>query len=191
VEISAAVLKFLLKLEKRTLMIVGAAVLVAVLWGVHIGLSWLHRVNSATLSPATVGLTADNQTGADVYTVLNVTSLYPGASLYVGLTVANVGSSNFTYGMVSTASGDAKLAADVRIRVAEVPAGACSSSGFATGTSLGGETRGLSSPAITSRALQAGSSEYLCFHVRLPAGLPSSLQGDSAQATLNFTAQHS
>lgn len=190
-EISAAVVKFLLKLEKRTLMLVLTAVLVAVIWGVHAGLSWLHRVNSATFSPATVGLTVESQSGSDMYTVLNLTSLYPGASLYVGLTVANMGSGDFTYSMVSTPSGDGKLATDVRIGIAQVMAGSCNSGGFALGDELGGEASGLSNAAVSGRVLHAGTSEYLCFHVRLPAGLPSSLQGDSAQATLDFTAQHS
>jgi len=190
-DIFATVVKFLLKLPRRTLMLVGLGAVVVVLWGIHVGLSWLHRVNSASFSPTAVGLTADNQTGSDQYTALNLTSLYPGASLYVGLTVANLGTGDFTYSMVSTGSGDAKLAADVRIAVADVAAGACNSSGFATGVSLGGESPGLSGPAFSGRVLRSGTSEYLCFHVRLPAGLPSSLQGASAQATLNFTAQES
>jgi hypothetical protein len=191
VEISAAVVKFLLKLPKRTLMLAGAGVLVVILWGIHAGLGWLHRVNSASFSPAAVSLTVDNGTGSDEYTALNLTSLYPGASLYAGMTVANTGSGDFTYCMVSTASGDARLAADVRISVADVAAGACNSAGFAAGISLAGESRGLAGPSFSGRVLRAGTSEYLCFHVRLPAGLPSSLQGASAQATLNFTAQQS
>jgi hypothetical protein len=92
---------------------------------------------------------------------------------------------------VSTGSGDAKLSADVRVAIAAVTAGACNSSGFAVGVSLGGESRGLSGPAFSGRVLRSGTSEYLCFHVRLPVGLPSSLQGASAQATLNFTAKES
>ena len=184
-------MRFLLKLPRRALLLVGAVVIVALLWGVHLGLAWLHRVNSAAFSPATVGLTIDNQTGADQYTALNLTSVMPGASLYTGLTVANVGSSDFEYSMSTTASGDAKLASSVRISIAAVPAGGCGSSAFASGTALFREARGLPSASISGRLLAAGSSEYLCFHVRLPPGLPSSLQGDSAQATFNFTAQQS
>jgi hypothetical protein len=183
--------RFLLKLPRRTLLLSGVAFVVVILWGVHVGLGWLHRVNSASFTPATVTLTTNNETGADEYTALNLTNVIPGASLYTGLTVANTGSGDFRYSMSTTASGNAQLASSVRISIATVPAGACNSSAFSGGTVLFSEARGLPSASIGIRPLAAGSSEYLCFHVRLPLGVPNSLQGDSAQATFNFTAQQS
>jgi hypothetical protein len=183
--------RFLLKLPRRALLLSAGVLLVVVLWGVHVGLGWLHRVNSASFTPASVGLTVDSGTGADEYTALNLTSVIPGASLYAGLTVANTGSSDFRYSMSTTASGNATLASSVRISIAAVPAGGCNSSAFSSGTMLFSEARGLPSASIGAQPLAAGSSEYLCFHVQLPVGMPNSLQGDSAQATFNFTAQQS
>jgi hypothetical protein len=183
--------RFLLKLPRRALLLSGAVLVVVILWGVHMGLGWLHRVNSASFTLATVGLTVNNDAGSDEYTALNLTSVIPGASLYTGLTVANTGSSGFRYSMSTTASGNAQLASSVRISIAAVPVGGCNSSAFASGTVLFSEARGLPSASIGARLLSAGTSEYLCFHVRLPLGMPNSLQGDSAQATFNFTAQQS
>lgn len=142
-----------------------------------------------TVSPATVGLALNSPDDEEAYSALTLTSVQPGANAYVGVTVANTGSSDFWFAMSSTASGDGGLDSDARIGVAAVPAGGCTSSGYAAGTSLYRDTRGLSAASVRAQPLAAGDSEYLCFHIQLPLAVPKSVQGRSAQDTLDFTAE--
>jgi len=115
--------------------------------------------------------------------------MQPGADDYVGVTVANTGTTDFSFSMSSTPSGDGTLDRDLKIGVAVVPAGGCTSSGYAAGTPLYRDARGLSGATVRAQPLAAGDSEYLCFHVQLPMAVPQSILGRSAQDTLNFTAQ--
>jgi hypothetical protein len=170
-------------------MILGVAILVAIAWVAHVAFGMFRHVNSAALSNATVGLALNSPNGEDAYTDLSLSNVQPGADMYVGLTVANTGGSDFRYSMSSTASGDAKLARAVRIGIVVVASGGCGAAGYAAGVQVLRDAADLDRASIGVRALPASSSEYLCFHLRLPWGLPNSLQGQSAADTLNFTAQ--
>jgi hypothetical protein len=170
-------------------MILGVAILVAIAWVAHVAFGLFRHVNSVALSSATVGLALNRPNGADAYTDLSLSNVQPGADIYVGLTVANTGSSDFRYSMSSTPSGDAKLARGVRIGIAAVSSGDCGSAGYAAGTPVLRDTAGLARASVGERSLPASSSELLCFHLRLPWGLPTSLEGQAAADTLNFTAQ--
>jgi hypothetical protein len=174
---------------KQARLIIGIAFLAVIAWAVHVVLGYYHRYNSAAFSPGTVSLALNSPTGEAEYTALSLTGMMPGADVYVGLTVANEGSTTFKYSMTSTASGDGTLSKDIRIGVAAVAGNGCSSSAYSSGASLLRDTAGLSNASFSGRALPGAASEYLCFHARFPWGLPNSLQGRSAQATFNFTAQ--
>jgi hypothetical protein len=183
---------FLLKVipgGKTARLVLGVALIAGISWVVHFAYTLYRTTNSVTVSPATVGLTLNSPDGEEAYTALTMTSMQPGANAYVGLTVANTGTADFWFTMSSTASGDGSLDHDLKVGVAVVPAGSCTPAGYPAGTSLQRDTAGLSGASIKPQPLAAGDSEYLCFHVSLPLAVPKSIQGRSAQATLNFTAQ--
>jgi hypothetical protein len=183
---------FLLKLipgGKTARLVLGVALIAGISWVIHFVYTWYTSTNSVTVSPATVGLAVNSADGEEGYTALTMTGMQPGANAYVGVTVANTGTADFWFTMSSTASGDGSLDRDLKIGVAVVPVGNCTSLGYAAGTSLEHDTRGLSRASIKAQPLAAGDSEYLCFHVALPLALPKSILGRSAQATLNFTAE--
>jgi hypothetical protein len=183
---------FLLKLipgGKTARLALGIALLAGISWLAHFVYTWYRTTNSVTVSPASVGLALNSADDEEAYTALTMTSMQPGANDYVGVTVANTGPSDFWFTMSSTASGDGSLDSDLRVGVAAVPAGSCTSSGYAAGTSLHRDTRGLSGASIAAQPLAAGDSEYLCLHIQLPLAVPKSLEGRSAQDTLNFTAE--
>ena len=174
---------------KTARLVLGIALLAGISWGVHFVYTWYQRTNSVAVSPATVGLALNSPDGEEAFTALSLTSMQPGADDYVGVTVANTGTADFSFSMSSTPSGDGTLDRDLKIGVAEVPAGGCTSSGYAAGTLLYRDARGLSGATVRAQPLAAGDSEYLCFHVQLPVAVPQSILGRSAQDTLNFTAQ--
>jgi hypothetical protein len=183
---------FILKLipgGKTARLALGVALLAGIFWVVHWGYNLYRTTNSVTVSPATVGLALNSPDDEEVYSALTLTSMQPGANAYVGVTVANTGTSDFYFAMSSTVSGDGALDSDARIGVAAVAAGSCTSSGYASGTSLHRDARGLSAASVGGQPLAAGDSEYLCFHIQLPLAVPKSIQGRSAQDTLDFTAQ--
>jgi hypothetical protein len=183
---------FILKLipgGKTARLVLGIAVLAGISWVVHFAANLYKTTDSVTVSPASVGLALNSPDDEEAFTSLSLTSMQPGANAYVGMTVANTGTADFWFSMSGTASGDAGLARDLRVAVAEVPAGGCSPSGYPAGTSLHRQSRGLASASVGWQPLAAGDSEYLCFHVQLPLSLPTSIQGSSAQDTLNFMAR--
>jgi hypothetical protein len=183
---------FLLKLipgGKWARLALGIALLAGISWVVHFGYNLYRSTNSVSVSPATVGLALNSPDGEEAFTAMSLTSMQPGADAYVGVTVANTGSADFSFSMSSTPSGDGALDGDLRIGVAVVPAGSCTSSGYAAGTVLYRDARGLSGAAIGAQPLAAGDSEYLCIHVQLPVAVPQSVLGRSAQDTLDFTAR--
>ena len=185
-------MSFILKLipgGKTARLVLGIALLAGISWGVHFVYTWYQRTNSVAVSPATVGLALNSPDGEEAFTALSLTSMQPGADDYVGVTVANTGTADFSFSMSSTPSGDGTLDRDLKIGVAVVPAGGCTSSGYAAGTPLYRDARGLSGATVRAQPLAAGDSEYLCFHVQLPVAVPQSILGRSAQDTLNFTAQ--
>jgi hypothetical protein len=183
---------FILKLipgGKKARLALGIVILAGISWVVHFVYTLYKTTNSVAVSPATVGLALNSPDDQEAYTALNLTSMQPGADEYAGVTVANTGSADFWFNMASTPSGDGSLGKDLLVGIAAVPVGSCSSSGYASGTFLHRDSRGLVNAAIGWQPLAAGDSEYLCFHVRLPPSLPKSIQGSSAQDTLNFTAR--
>jgi hypothetical protein len=182
---------FLLKLvpgDKKARLILAVAALAGISWLVHFAWTMFRHLNTVTMSPATVGLALNSPDDETGIASLSLTNMQPGANAYIGLTVANTGSADFWLTMSSTASGDAGLAGDLRVGIAVAPAGACDASGYAAGTVLRRQTQGLANLSIGAQPLAASDSESLCFHIQLPLRLPSSIQGNSAQATLNFTA---
>jgi len=183
---------FLLKLipgGNKARFAVGVALLVAIAWAVHAVFGVIHRYNSGSFTTGTVDLALNTQNEEDQYTALNLNGMMPGGDVYLGLSVVNTGAGGFRYSMSAAPSGDGTLDKDLRISIAAVPASGCGSSAFTAGTSVLRETAGLSRAAISGRSLAGNTTEYLCFHVRLPFGVPNSLGGKSAQATFNFTAQ--
>lgn len=167
----------------------GIAVLAGISWVVHFGYNLYKTTNSVTVSPASVGLALNSPVGEEAIAAVTMTSMQPGANAYVGVTVANTGTSDFWFTMSSTPSGDGSLDRELRVGVAVVPAGNCTSSGYASGTSLYRDASGLSAASIRAKPLASGDSDYLCLHIQLPLAVPKSLQGRSAQDTLDFTAE--
>ncbi|HLJ99960.1 MAG TPA: hypothetical protein VKU39_08655 [Streptosporangiaceae bacterium] len=183
-------MKFVLGLLSSTKVRIALAVLVVIVgWqAVRKGVSVFRPVNMASFSSASVGLTLDSPTGNEAYSSLDLTHLLPGADIYMGLDVQDSGSSGVQYGMVTTSSGDGTLDKDLVVGVAVVTAG-CDSGVYAAGTILYAEHAGLDRAAFTGRTLGGGVSDHLCFHVRMPLKLPSSLGLKSASATFDFSAQ--
>lgn len=185
-------MRFVLKLipgGKEARLVLGVAVLVVIAWAVHTVLGLFHRYDSAVFSTGTVDLAVNTQTGEEQITAMSLSGMRPGADVYLGLSVVNTGSTGFRYSMTATPSGDGSLGEDLRIGVAAVPDGGCGSSAYAAGTVLLRDVGGLSRAAFTGRSLASSTTDFLCFHVKLPWGFPVSLQGKSAEATLDFTAQ--
>lgn len=185
-------MRFILKLipgNKEARLVLGVVVLVAIAWAVHAVLGLFHRYDSASFSAGTVNLALNTPTGEDQITAMSLSGMQPGADVYVGLAVVNAGGAGFRYSMTTTPSGDGILDKDLMIGVAAVPDSGCGSSAYTGGTMLLRDVTGLWRASFTGRSLAASMTDYLCFHVRLPWGLPNSLQGRSAQATLDFTAQ--
>jgi hypothetical protein len=182
--------KFVLGLLGNKMVRVALVVLVVILgWmGVKKGIALFHSVNSASFTTPSVSLTLDTPTGNEEYSALNLTSLAPGANIYMGLTITNSGSSGFRYGMVTTSSGDETLDKDLRIGVAAVSSG-CNPGVYSAGTRLYSDRPGLDRAAFAARSLPSGSNDYLCFHLQLPLKLPGSLAFKSAAATFDFTAE--
>jgi hypothetical protein len=183
---------FLLKLipgGKTARLALAVALLAVISWGVHYVWNRYRHLNTVTVSPATVGLALNSPDDEEAITSVSLANMQPGANAFVGVTVANTGSADFRFTMSSTASGDGGLDKDVRIGVASVPAGGCNSSGFAAGTMLYRQARGLSGASVRAQPLAAGDSEYLCFDIQLPLAVPANVFGRSAQDTLDFTAQ--
>jgi hypothetical protein len=172
-------------------MILSVAVLVGIAWVVHFAYGLYRHGNSASFSAPAIGLAVNNETGEEAYTALNLTNVMPGGNMYVGLTLANTGSSDLKYSMSATVSGDGSLASALQVGIAVITASSCSSSAYSAGTLLYSGARNLTRVAVSGEDLPPGSTEYLCFHVQMPWGLPNSLQGQSAAATLNFTAVQS
>jgi hypothetical protein len=183
---------FVLGLLGHKLVRVVIVVVVVVLgWtAVNKGISLFRSVNSASFSTASLSLTADDATGGEAYSALDLTHLAPGADIYMGLSILNSGGTDFRYAMVTTSSGDGTLDKDLRVGVAAV-AGGCDSGAYSAGTKLYNDHQGLDRAQFTGRALASGASDHLCFHVRFPLKLPSSLGLKSASATFDFTAARS
>lgn len=185
-------MQFILKLipkGKEARLVLGVVVLVGIVWAVHAVLRFFHRYNSASFSAGAIDLALNTQTGEEQITAMSLTGMQPGADVYLGLSVVNTGSTAFRYSMTATPSGDGDLGDDLKIGVAAVPDSGCGSAAYAGGSAVLRDVAGLSRASFTGRSLAASTTEYLCFHVTLPWGFPSSLQGKSAQATLEFTAQ--
>jgi hypothetical protein len=174
---------------KTARLVLAIGLLAGIAWVVHFVYTWYRSTNTVTVSPASVGLALNSPDDEEAYTALTMTGMQPGANAYVGVTVANTGTSDFWFSMSSTASGDGTLDGDLRVGVAVVPAGSCSASGYAAGTSLHRDARGLSAASVAAQPLAAGDSDYLCLHIQLPLAVPKAIQGRSAQDTLDFTAE--
>jgi hypothetical protein len=143
----------------------------------------------ASFSTGSISLTLNSQTGEAQFTDLSMSNMKPGDEMYAGLAVGNAGSIAFKYSMSTAQSGDEDLAEALRIGIAAVSGNSCSASVYQGGTPVYAESAGLSNAAISGQALLAGHSAYLCFHVQLPSDAGTALQGESADATFNFTAQ--
>ena len=177
---------------KRTRWILAAAVVAALACvAAYVTVTPDSQADASTFSTGSISLTLNNQTGEVAFTDLSMTSMKPGDDVYAGLNVGNAGSLNFKYSMSATSSGDSDLATAMTIGIAAVAGTSCTSGTYAAGTSLYSDAAGLGDATIDSRALSAGASDYLCFHVKLPSDAASTLQGKSASATFNFTAQAS
>lgn len=183
-------MKIVLGLLGNTKVRVGLAVLVVIVgWKlVGKGVSMFRSVNTASFSTTAVGLTLDVPEGNEAYSSLDLTHLLPGADIYLGLDVRDSGSSGVQYGMITTSSGDGTLAKDLVVGVAAVSSG-CDSEAYTAGSMLYPDHQGLDRAAFTGRALGSGSSDHLCFHVRLPLTVPGSLNAKSASATFDFSAE--
>lgn len=149
-------------------------------------------VTSGDFSTASIELEANGQTQSTTFSALGKTDMEPGDEVYAALQITNAGTTDFVYGMTTTASGDSTLAAALTIGVAKVSdSGSCTdASDFSAGTDIVTDsTTGLTNATFSDRSLSAGASEYLCFHVQLPSGASDSLSGKSASAVFDFTAQ--
>lgn len=144
---------------------------------------------TASFSTPSISLTLNTQTGEAEFTDLSMSNMKPGDEMYAGLAVGNAGSIAFKYGMSTAPSGDQDLAEALRIGIAAVSGNSCSAGVYKSGTPVYADAAGLSNAVISGQALAAGRSTYLCFHVQLPPDAGSTLPGESADATFNFTAQ--
>lgn len=150
---------------------------------------------SATFTAGTVDLVAGGDSDdAKDFADLTVPNMKPGDVQYAPLTVDNVGTLGFTYGMTATAvdGTPAGLGGALDLEVRSVAAAVnCSSSDFAGGASVvpAGD---LTAAVISGRALAAAGGEVLCFKVTFPdtgSGLDNALQGSSTTATFSFAAE--
>ena len=145
----------------------------------------------SSFSTGSISLTLNSQTGEAQFTDLSMSDMKPGDEMYAGLAVGNAGTIGFKYSMSTAQSGAEDLADALRIGIVAVSGNSCTASEYKSGTSVYAETAGLSNAAISGQGLPAGHSAYLCFHVQLPSDAGSTMQGESADATFNFTAQQS
>ncbi|WP_370249433.1 TasA family protein [Nocardioides sp.] len=153
-------------------------------------------VTSGTLTSGTLDLKVEGQQGtptAATWPALAITDLAPGESVAATLTLANAGTTPFTFSVTGTLTGTAQPYLQVRV----VRAGTAANSGSTyprTGSCSGGtETYALASLSAgatvvaSSPALAAAASTTLCVIAALPSGTGNAAQGTSA--TLTLTAQ--
>ena len=151
-------------------------------------------VTGNTFATGKVELTASPSSAA-----LTLSSMAPGDSVVNELTIANSGSLQQRYSVVSATTED--ILAHQLVLTVKTGVTTCSKAGFAaSGTQLYsgwlGKTGGLkvfgdSTPGAQAgdRVLDAGSSEKLCAMVALPTATDNTFQSLTTTATLTFNAE--
>jgi predicted ribosomally synthesized peptide with SipW-like signal peptide len=154
-------------------------------------------LNNNTFSAATLDLTAT----APSATSFTLASMVPGDVVTAPITVGDAaGSADLRYAMTSATTGDATLAAALKVTVKTGLTGAtCTSAGFSGGTAIAsavplGPSTAVFGSATTGaqagdRNLAGGASEVLCVQVALPLTETNTIGGKSTTATFTFTAE--
>lgn len=161
----------------------------------------VHRLGDVDVDVNVTAGTVDLLVAGEVddaygFTSLEMSNMKPGSVIYAPLAISNPGTLGFSYSM-STAATDADtktLRDQLTLGVKKVVnAAACDSAGVGYGASVDMATAegALSSGAIASRPLTAGSSEAFCFKVQLPSTTGDTFQAASTTATFTFSATQS
>lgn len=156
-----------------------------------------QAVGNNTFSTGSVDLAATPATAA-----VTLANMAPGDTVTAPLTVANNGTLQYRYSLLSTAtSSTPELAAQLDLTV-KTGVTTCTTAGFGgTGTVQYGPAdlgsvagvKVLSDAApgaqTGDRVLAAGASEVLCVQVTLPNATGNTYQGKTTTATFNFDAE--
>lgn len=132
-----------------------------------------------------------------VSSLLSLTSMFPGDALAAQLLVTNAGDGELRYAMsASVSEGVLSAGLSLTIKSGLTTCDITSMDDALLGTVVVDATlasAGFGNPAqgldAGDRTLAAGSSEALCFLVRLPLSADNSLQGLSTSATFAFSAE--
>ncbi len=122
---------------------------------------------------------------AEFTTTLKMSNMAPGDTKDGTLLVSNVGSLRFRYSLATTATNDGATADQLgaAMQLGVYAGQACSGAAINAPLTLSGTAF-----AGGSRLLDAGTSEWLCFRVTLPADASTSLQNKQTVGTVTFTA---
>lgn len=159
---------------------------------------WVDQaaVEGDTFTSGVLELRLDDAAGPEpaTYTMAGLPDMLPGESLAASFPVRNVGSVEFGYTAVGTATG--ALAPYLSFRAVVGGAAANTSTGLRTGTCTGGTAQaaatlgGTPAPVIgDAQVLAAGSSQTVCILVSLSAETPNDRQGASGTGTIVLTAE--
>ena len=156
--------------------------------------AWTDQVTvtGSTFSTGKVDLKVnDGDTNVTVST-LSLAGMVPGTSAAGTMRVLNNGTVPLKYSAVGAATNaDGKnLAGGLAMRVVYYGSvnGTAPNQTCGVSNALAGTATSLNGPVFgTSRRLNAGDSEVMCFEVTLPANAPSALQGATTTATFTFT----
>lgn len=167
----------------RLTAIVAAATVVA-LGGAGGTLAYLRDsaavASGATIRAGSLDLLVHGATSAHLGTV----TLTPGTGAAYTVPVSTTGAARATVSGTVTTTGDAALAAAVRLRAVEVPtAGACHP------TTTGGVDATLATfPQTSFLTLEPASTRNLCLVLLLPAGADATLANRTLTLTLDLVA---
>src|SRR5262245_6092539 len=127
-------------------------------------------------------------------TIMNVTGMIPGDSTTQNLTLDNAGTVRLRYALTSiSTNADSKGLRDQLDLTIKTQGTNCSTfdgttlySGTLNGATFGDTTQG---GQTGDRELAGGTSEVLCFRVRLPIGTGNGFQDAATSATFTFSAE--
>lgn len=180
--------------NKKVRLVLSLGLLSGVVWAGTFATFTDSGTATSTFTAGSVDLLLSGETDdAYAFTSIEMSNMKPGDVQYAPLTIANAGTLGFSYTMATTATNaDSKALRDqLTLGIKKVAnAAACDSAGVGYAASLDTMTASgaLSSAAISSRSLSAGTNEVACFRVELPSGSNDTFQGATTTATFTFSA---
>ncbi|MFC9515175.1 SipW-dependent-type signal peptide-containing protein [Nocardiaceae bacterium NPDC056970] len=122
------------------------------------------------------------------FATLTKSNMMPGNSVAATLPVQNSGVAPFTYTMAAAAATSA-LAPALLVTVSTGTSnGTACTGGTAIATDVPMVSGGSANVITTPRTLNDGGSETLCFQVKVSPSAPTTAQGQTVNASFNFTA---